>query len=324
MKELAKFCEFGQRVVETEMRAIATLHKRINEDFARACQLLLECKGRIIVCGMGKSGHIGRKIAATLASTGTPAFFVHPGEANHGDMGMITRNDVVLAISNSGETAEILTMLPLLKWLDIPLISLSGNPDSTLAKSSHVYLDISIDEEACPLGLAPTSSTTATLVMGDAIAIALLQVRGFTAKDFALYHPGGSLGKRLLLKIDDIMHTDHEIPVIHESSNLQEALVEMTQKRLGMTTIINDQKKLVGVYTDGDLRRTLNKDIDVHETKINEVMTRDFKTITKGTLAIEAVHLMEKFKITTLTVLDEEKNLVGVVHMHDLLTAGLA
>lgn len=319
-----KFCETALSVIGIEARAVASLRERIDHRFAQACQYLLECEGRVIVTGMGKSGHVCRKIAATLASTGTPAFFVHPGEANHGDMGMITRKDVVLVISNSGETAEILTMLPLIKRLGVPLICLSGNPESTLARSASVWLDTSVEEEACPLGLAPTSSTTTTLVMGDALAIALLEARGFTAEDFALYHPGGSLGRRLLLLIDDVMRTHHKVPMVDEEAGLNEALIEMTQKSIGMTAIIDRQKKLVGVYTDGDLRRTLNQGIDVHATKIKDVMTKNCIIAHAGILAAEALRVMEMHKITTLTIVDKHNYLVGVVHMHDLLAAGLS
>lgn len=318
-----KFCELGLAVIETEAQAVHALKSRIDENFAQACQYMMDCQGRIIVLGMGKSGHIGRKIAATLASTGTPAFFVHPGEANHGDLGMITIKDVVLAISNSGETSEIITLLPMIKRLNVPFVSLTGNPKSTLARAATVNLDISIEKEACPLGLAPTSSTTVTLVMGDALAIALLEARGFTAQDFALSHPGGILGRRLLLRIDDIMRTGGAIPKIHEEAGLNQALMEMTEKRLGMTSVINDQGKVAGVFTDGDLRRVLDASVDVHNTKIKEVMTKNCKTISPGHLAVEAIQLMEAHKITSLLVTDELQNLIGVVHFHDLLTAGV-
>lgn len=324
MTTAEKFCEFGLAVIDIEERAVKGLKERIDEHFAKACELLFRCEGRVIVTGLGKSGHIGGKIAATLASTGTPSFFVHPGEANHGDMGMITPKDLVLAISNSGETAEILNMLPLIKRLGIPLVCLSGKANSNLAKAATVYLNTSITEEACPLGLAPTSSTTATLVMGDALAIALLQARGFTAEDFALYHPGGVLGRRLLLRIEDIMHTDPSIPKIAETASLNEALLEMTQKRLGMTTIINTDNQLVGVYTDGDLRRTLHQGLDIHSTKMKDVMTKNCKTAFPDMLAAEALRIMEDHKITSLTVVDSKQRLLGVVHLHDLLSAGLS
>lgn len=319
-----RFCQLGLAVIETEARAVTDLAARIDERFARACHHLLTCEGRIVVTGMGKSGHIGGKIAATLASTGSPAFFVHPGEANHGDLGMITAKDVVLAISNSGETAEILTLLPIIKRRGIPLISMTGNPLSTLAKAANVNLDVSVAAEACPLGLAPTSSTTVTLVMGDALAIALLESRGFTAEDFALSHPGGTLGRKLLLHIDDIMRTGDAIPAVHENSRLSHALFEMTQKGMGMTAVLNDQQQLCGIFTDGDLRRTLDHEIDIHNTVIGEVMTKSCKTIAPGTLAAEALHLMETHKITSLLVTNEHHIPVGALHFHDLLRAGIA
>ena len=318
-----KFSQFGLAVIDIEARAVSSLKERIDHNFNLACEYLMACEGRIIVTGMGKSGHIGRKIAATFASTGSPSSFVHAAEANHGDLGMITRKDVVLAISNSGETSELINMLPLIKRLDIPLICLSAKPESKLARVATVYINTCVTEEACPLGLAPTSSTTATLVMGDALAISLLQAKGFTAQDFALYHPGGNLGQRLLLKIEDIMRTGNFIPQVQEEAALDEALIEMTQKSLGMTTIVDAQGTLKGIYTDGDLRRTLNKGLDIHNTKIKEVMTANCKSISQDRLAAEALHIMETYKITALTVTDEQK-VIGVVHMHDLLTAGLA
>ncbi|HVV68784.1 MAG TPA: KpsF/GutQ family sugar-phosphate isomerase [Gammaproteobacteria bacterium] len=318
-----KFYEFGQAVIDIEARAVMSLRERIDTHFAAACEQLLACQGRIAVTGMGKSGHIARKIAATFASTGSPAFFIHAAEANHGDLGMIAREDIVLAISNSGETAEIINILPLIKRLNIPLICLSGKRDSTLAKAATVYINTSISEEACPLGLAPTSSTTATLVMGDALAISLLQAKGFTAQDFALYHPGGQLGRRLLLRIADVMRTGNFIPKIHENAGLDDALIEMTQKSLGMTTIVDGEDRLLGIYTDGDLRRTLNRGLDVHTTQIKEVMTPGCKSIPADKLANEALHIMETFKITALTVTDDANKVIGVVHMHDLLSAGL-
>lgn len=323
MTNTQRFCQLGRAVIETEAQAIKLLLDRIDENFAKACQHLLTCQGRIVVIGMGKSGHIGGKIAATLASTGSPAFFVHPGEANHGDIGMITAKDVALAISNSGETSEILTLLPLIKRLNIPLISFTGNPSSTLARASTVHLDISVEKEACPLGLAPTSSTTAALVMGDALAIALLEIRGFTAEDFALSHPGGSLGRRLLLRIDDVMRTGNAIPQVREHADLTDALMEMTEKRLGITTIISPEGKLAGIFTDGDLRRVLDQGMDVHTTKIKDVMTINCKTIPPGILAAEAVQLMEAHKITALIVTDQKQLPVGIVHLHDLLSAGV-
>ena len=323
MNFVDKICESARTVINTEIIAIESLLPRVDETFAKACQFLIECSGRVIVFGMGKSGHIGNKIAATLASTGTPAFFIHPAEASHGDMGMVTSKDIILAISNSGETNEILNLLPIIKHLDIPLITMTGNPQSTLARKATINIDISVPKEACPLGLAPTSSTTATLVIGDAIAIALLEARGFTAENFAFFHPGGSLGKRLLLKINDLMRTGVQLPTVHEDSSIKEALVEMTQKNLGMTSVINQHNKLVGIYTDGDLRRTLTKNINLHDTPIHIVMTKSCKTITPDLLAIEALQIMETHKITSLLVVDHNNDLVGVAHLHDLLNAGL-
>lgn len=324
MKADIQFRELGQAVIKTEIAAVSALFDRIDDYFEKACLHLLECNGRVVVMGMGKSGHIAGKIAATLASTGTPAFFVHPGEAGHGDMGMITKYDVVLAISNSGETVEILTLLPIIKRLDIPLIVMSGRSNSTLAQAADVHLDVSVAKEACPLGLAPTASTTATLVMGDALAIALLEARGFTAEDFALSHPGGTLGRRLLLRTADIMRKDTAIPRVYDNATVSAALVEMTQKSLGMTTVMNMAGQLSGIYTDGDLRRTLDRGLDIHNTCIGEVMTRNFKTIHPRTLAEEALRTMESFKITSVLVLDEQQTLLGVVHLHDLLRAGVA
>lgn len=316
-------CKSASTVINIEVEAIKSLLTRIDDKFAQACQYLMDCQGRVIVFGMGKSGHIGNKIAATLASTGTPAFFIHPAEASHGDMGMVTAKDVILAISNSGETNEILNLLPIIQHLGTPLITMTGDPMSTLARNSTVNLDISVPKEACPLGLAPTSSTTATLVMGDAIAIALLEARGFTAENFAMFHPGGSLGKRLLLKIQDLMRSGPQLPAVFEEASIREALVEMTQKNLGMTSVINQEKKLVGIYTDGDLRRTLHKNIDLHKTPIKFVMTKSCKTIPPDLLAIEALQIMENYKITSLLVIDNNNDLVGVAHLHDLLNAGL-
>ncbi|MHA7841022.1 MAG: KpsF/GutQ family sugar-phosphate isomerase [Gammaproteobacteria bacterium] len=305
------------------MDALKAMIPRVGKNFATACELILACKGRTIVMGMGKSGHISHKIAATFASTGTPAFFVHPGEASHGDMGMITSHDVVIALSNSGETTEFLTILPRLKRLTIPLITLTGNPQSTLAKAATVNLDVSVEKEACPLGLAPTTSSTATLVMGDALAIALLEARGFTAEDFALSHPGGQLGRRLLLRIEDIMRTGDKVPIVYPNASLKEALMEMTRKGLGMTGVVDNANKLLGIFTDGDLRRTIDKALNFNTTLIHEVMTPQCKTITPERLAAEALQEMEQFKITSLFVLDDSKTLVGALHLHDLLRAGV-
>lgn len=318
-----QYQESAKAVIQTEIEAINSLFSRIDDYFIKACDIIIQCKARVAVFGMGKSGHVGNKIAATLASTGTPAFFVHPAEASHGDMGMVTPNDVILAISNSGETNELLNLLPTIKHLQTPLITMTGSSLSTLARNATVNINISVPKEACPLGLAPTSSTTAALVMGDALAIALLEARGFTAENFALFHPGGSLGKRLLLKINDLMRTGPQLPRVHEDASIREALMEMTQKNLGMTSVVNHEQRLVGIYTDGDLRRTLNNNIDVHSTPIKEVMSKSCKIIAPDLLAIEALHIMENYKITSLLVVDNNHDLVGVAHLHDLLNAGL-
>jgi arabinose-5-phosphate isomerase len=315
--------QMGRKVLEIERDALAALIPRINADFAHACEIMLACTGRVVVTGMGKSGHIGNKIAATLASTGTPSFFVHPGEASHGDLGMITKQDVVLAMSNSGETNEIITILPLIKRMGAPLIAMTGKPGSTLATTADVHLDVSVAQEACPLNLAPTASTTATLAMGDALAVALLEARGFTPEDFAMSHPGGSLGRKLLLKISDLMHKGDRLPKVAPEASLTTALLEMTHKGLGMTAIVDAQDQVLGVYTDGDLRRTLEHDIDVRSAKITEVMTRGGKTAKADWLAAQAVQLMEKHKITALLVVDETGKLVGAIHMQDLLRAGV-
>ncbi|MDF1795931.1 MAG: KpsF/GutQ family sugar-phosphate isomerase [Coxiellaceae bacterium] len=323
LSEIEQYCALGKAVIETEAKAVNALLSRIDEKFVQACQLLIDCQGRIVVTGMGKSGHIGGKIAATFASTGTPAFFVHPGEANHGDMGMITPKDVVLAISYSGESDEIQSFLPLIHRFRIPLISLTGNPNSSLAKRSNVHIDVSVNKEACPLGLAPTASTTASLAMGDALAVALLEKRGFTAEDFALYHPAGSLGKRLLLRVDELIQTGDAMPAVTPQTSIADALVEITSKRLGMTTVIHDNQ-LAGIYTDGDIRRTLDKQIDIHNTPITEVMSTNPKTITLGTLAVAGLEVMSRHKITSLVVVDEHNHPAGVLHLHDLLKAGVA
>jgi arabinose-5-phosphate isomerase len=313
----------GRAVIDTETAAVAALTGRIGADFVAACRYMLACTGRIVVIGMGKSGHIGGKIAATLASTGSPAFFVHPGEASHGDLGMITNIDVVLAISNSGETEELLTILPLIKRLGVPLITLTGNHKSTLARAADVNIDVSVAQEACPLGLAPTSSTTATLVMGDALAVSLLEARGFTAEDFARSHPGGRLGRRLLLLIRDIMHTGAQVPSVTAEVLLSDALVEMTRKGLGMTAVIDNGGYLIGVFTDGDLRRVFDRRIDVHASAVGEVMTRDCRTVDADMLAAEALEIMERHRINALPVIDAERRLVGALNMHDLLRAGV-
>ncbi|NCT67536.1 MAG: KpsF/GutQ family sugar-phosphate isomerase [Rhodanobacteraceae bacterium] len=312
----------AQAVIATEALAIQALHDRIDANFLRACQLMFECPGRVVVSGMGKSGHIARKIAATLASTGTPAFFVHPAEASHGDLGMITQKDVVLALSNSGETDELLAILPLIKRQGIPLIAMSGNNGSSLARLADVHLDTSVPAEACPLGLAPTSSTTAALVMGDALAIALLEARGFTDEDFARSHPAGSLGRQLLLKISDIMHTGAQVPAVRPDVTLTEALVEMTRKGLGMTAITDTDGRLVGVFTDGDLRRAVDDDdIDLRTTPVTRLMTAQPKAISADKLAVEAAQLMEAHKIHALLVVDADNRVVGALNIHDLLRA---
>jgi len=302
------------------------LLNRLDTAFAKACSLLLNCierKGRIAVMGIGKSGHIGRKIAATLSSTGSPALFVHPAEACHGDMGMITELDTVIALSNSGEANEILTLLPLIKRLGVTLISLTGNPHSTLATQATVHIDVGVEKEACALGLAPTASSTATLVMGDALAITLLEARGFSAEDFARSHPGGKLGRRLLLKIDDIMHTGQAVPIVPDSATIKEALIEITRCRLGMTAVVNNKDRYLGVFTDGDLRRTLDNNIDIHKTPITNVMTLKGKTVEKGLLAAQALRIMETSKVNGLFVVDKEEQLLGALNMHDLLHAGV-
>ncbi|MBU3056433.1 MAG: KpsF/GutQ family sugar-phosphate isomerase [Pseudomonas indica] len=323
MNQSHSLIQSAQRTIRLELEAVEALLSRINGDFVRACELLLACKGRIVVVGMGKSGHIGNKIAATLASTGTPAFFVHPAEASHGDMGMITRDDIVLALSNSGSTAEIVTLLPLIKRLGITLVSLTGNPDSPLAKAAEVNLDARVPQEACPLNLAPTSSTTVSLVLGDALAIALLEARGFTAEDFAFSHPGGALGRRLLLKVEDVMHSGDRLPRIQRGTSLREALLEMTEKGLGMTVVLEQDGRLAGVFTDGDLRRTLDRGIDVRQACIDEVMTVHGKTILPEMLAAEALKIMEDFKINALVVTDKDDRPIGALNMHDLLRAGV-
>ncbi len=313
----------GKAVLINEAQAIQALVERIDERFEQACKMILTCQGRVVVTGMGKSGHIGNKIAATLASTGTPAFFMHPGEASHGDLGMITAQDLVIALSNSGETAEITTLLPLLKRLKVPLISLTGNPSSTLAEFADINLDVAVEKEACPLGLAPTSSTTASLAMGDALAVAMLQARGFTEQDFALSHPGGSLGRRLLLRVSDIMHTGEAIPVVPKSATLKQALLEITNKGLGMTAITDTHSKLLGIFTDGDLRRTLDTQADIQTAMITEHMTANCVTIQAEQIASDALTLMDEKKINALIVTDKNGQIQGALNMHDLLRAGI-
>lgn len=318
----ATLLESGRRVFGTEIDGLQANSDRLDASFVAACRLMLGCAGRVVCLGMGKSGHVARKIAATLASTGTPAFFVHPGEAGHGDLGMITDVDVVLAISYSGESDEIIMLLPVLKRQGNALITLTGRPESTMAREATVHLDVSVPQEACPLSLAPTASTTAAMAMGDALAVSLLEARGFTADDFARSHPAGALGRRLLLHINDIMHTGAEIPKVLPTSSISEALVEISSKRLGLTAIVDEQDHLLGLYTDGDLRRTLDDDaINLRTTSIADVMTRSPKTIQSDALAVEAARLMESHKISGLLVLNPERKLVGALNIHDLLRA---
>ena len=316
-------CASGVAVIETEARALSALTGRVDGRFAAACRLMLACRGRVVVTGMGKSGHVARKIAATLASAGTPAFFVHPGEASHGDVGMITAADMVVALSNSGETDEILTILPIIKRLGIPLVTLTGNDNSRLAGEADVNIDVSVEQEACPLGLAPTASTTAALAMGDALAIALLEARGFSAEDFARSHPGGRLGRRLLLHIGDVMHTGADVPRVRTGETVSRALVEMTRSRMGMTAVVDAGDLVIGVFTDGDLRRALESDVNMKRTRIDEVMTRNCVTVAPETLAAQAVHLMQERAINALPVVDGSMRLVGALNMHDLLRAGV-
>ena len=310
-------------VLEIESRAIKELIGTLDETFAKACRLCLETKGRVVVTGMGKSGHIGGKIAATLASTGTPSFFMHPAEASHGDLGMITADDLLLAVSYSGKTHEILTILPLVKHIGTKLIAITGNSDSILAKSADVCLDVGVSEEACPLNLAPTASTTATLVMGDALSVALLKSRGFTAEDFALSHPGGNLGKKLVLRVEDIMHAGPEIPAVSADTTLGNGLLEMSQKGLGMTAIVDPDNRILGIFTDGDLRRVLNDKVDLHRTNMEAIMQSNCITIAPTDMAVAAVHVLDENKITGLLVADEENCLVGALNIHDLFRAGV-
>src|SRR5579859_1530963 len=311
----------AHRALAIEQRALGALGARVGAAFARACRLCLDCRGRVVVSGMGKSGHIARKVAATLASTGTPAFFLHPAEAGHGDLGMITRTDVVLALSNSGETPEVVELVPHLKRLGVPLIVMTGKSDSTLAQAADAVLDVAVAEEACPLNLAPTASTTAALAMGDALSVAVLEARGFTAQDFARSHPGGSLGRRLLLHVEDLMRTGTALPRVLPTAPLSAGLIEMSAKGLGMTVVVDAGERILGVFTDGDLRRALETQIDVHTTTMAEVMTTGAKTIGPRELAAEAVHLMELHRITALPVADAGRRLVGALNVHDLFRA---
>lgn len=318
------FQQAGKKVLQIEQEGLAELAQYINDDFSLACEKIFHCQGRVIVMGMGKSGHIGHKIAATFASTGTPSFFVHPGEASHGDLGMVTEKDIVLAISNSGEASEILALIPVLKRKQILLICMTRSPQSTMGKASDIHLCIKVPKEACPLGLAPTTSTTATLVMGDALAIALLRARGFTAEDFALSHPGGALGRKLLLHVSDLMNKEDDIPRVSKEATLREALVEITRKKLGMTVICDDNMLINGIFTDGDLRRIFDLGIDLNNAKISDVMTKGGIRISPDSLAVEALNLMQAKHITSLLVTEPDSDiLLGVLHMHDLLQAGV-
>jgi len=323
MTEHISFEQLGREVIQLEADALNALTKRLDGQFVKACEMVLACQGRVIVTGMGKSGHIGGKIAATLASTGSPAFFVHPGEASHGDVGMITPIDIVLAISNSGETEEILTILPIIKRLGVKLVALTGGMDSSLARQADAVLNVGVEKEACPHNLAPTASTTAALAMGDALAVALLKSRGFTPEDFARSHPAGRLGRRLLLYVSDIMHTGAAVPQVSETASLREALLEMTGKGLGMAGVVDKTGHLIGILTDGDLRRVLNRGVDVYAAKITEVMTHNPKTTRADRLAAETVQLMRSLKINGLFVVDDNNLVLGALNMHDLFRAGV-
>jgi len=319
----ANYIKSASQVIDIEKNAVEALHKALNQDFETACEMMLHCKGRVVVTGMGKSGHIANKIAATLASTGTPAFYVHPGEASHGDLGMFKPTDVVLALSNSGETGEVITLLPVLKRIGCKIIAMTGNKDSSLSKNSDVHLNAKVEQEACPLGLAPTASTTASLVLGDALAVTLLEARGFTADDFALSHPGGALGRKLLLTNNDIMHKGERLPLVQNTVTLKDAIIEISAKGLGMTGVTNENGKLVGLFTDGDLRRWLDKGGDITTLPITEVMTVNFTSSTDKVLAAETLKVMEDKKINGLFIVDSEQTPIGALNMHDLLKAGV-
>ena len=321
-QEKFDFTSIGKKVLTIESAAIARLKDQLDNNFDNACQLCLDCSGKIIVMGMGKSGHIADKLAATLASTGTPSFFVHPGEASHGDLGMISKSDVVMALSNSGKTEEIVSLLPILKNMGIKIIAMTGDNNSKIATASDVHIDVGVEEEACPMNLSPTASTTAALAMGDAIAVALLEKRGFSVEDFAKSHPGGSIGKKLLLLVKDIMHTDKQIPIVFQDQNLAQGLMEMSEKTLGMTAVINETGELVGIFTDGDLRRTLEANVDIQTTLMREVMTQNCITVTPNFLAVKAVEIIQDNKITSLVVVEENK-IVGALNIHDLFRAGV-
>ncbi|OIQ46753.1 MAG: D-arabinose 5-phosphate isomerase [Gammaproteobacteria bacterium MedPE] len=322
MTTMQALCQWGKAVIDTEIAALQEITQFVDESFAQACQLILDCKGKVIVMGMGKSGHIANKIAATLASTGTPAFFVHPSEASHGDLGMISQDDVVLAISNSGTSAEILTLFPVIERVGTPVISMTGNPNSSMAQLAQIHLSIAVSKEACPLGLAPTSSTTATLAMGDALAVALLQAKGFTADDFALSHPGGALGKKLLLRVMDVAHTKEQLPLVKSDVTISHALVEVSEKGLGMTGVIDNQGQLIGIFTDGDLRRTLDQRLDFHSTTIAQVMTQQPTVINGNILAASALKTMEERNINGLFIVENGAP-IGALNMLDMLRAGV-
>lgn len=324
MVDKSQLRQWGCKVIDIEKSALDNLYQYVDSaEFAEACELILNCTGKVIVMGMGKSGHIGNKISATLASTGTPAFFVHPGEASHGDLGVLADNDVILAISNSGESSEILTLMPVIQRMGVPVIAVTGKPESNMARLSKVHLCIEVPEEACPLGLAPTSSTTATLVMGDAIAIALLQAKGFTRDDFAMSHPGGALGRKLLLKVCDVMHSGDDLPLVNHDICITEALYEISKKGLGMTAIIDDHRKLVGIFTDGDLRRVIDAEVNLRTTPIADVMTRNCVTITDNVLAAQALQVMDSKNINGLIVIDKDRHPIGALNMLDMVKAGV-
>lgn len=324
MTDASQLRHWGRKVIDIEKQALDNLYQFVDsDDFAQACQMMLQCSGKIVVMGMGKSGHVGNKISATLSSTGTPSFFVHPGEASHGDLGVLSPNDIVLTISNSGESNEILTLMPVIKRQGIPVIAMTGNPESTMAKHSQLHLCIKVPEEACPLGLAPTSSTTATLVMGDAIAIALLQAKGFTKDDFAMSHPGGALGRKLLLKVSDIMHKGADTPIVRDNITITDALYEISRKGLGMTAIVDDHGKLTGIFTDGDLRRVIDADVNLRQTPIADVMTRNCTVVSDNILAAEALKVMDDRNINGLIVVDKQQQPIGALNMLDLVNAGV-
>lgn len=317
------FLTSAKRVFEIEIQALSTLALGLDDTFSQACNMLLACGGKVVVCGIGKSGLIGQKISSTFASTGTPSFFMHPAEASHGDLGMLESNDILIAISNSGESSEIVSLLSAIKRKHIPIIALTGNPSSTLGRHADVHISIHVDQEACSLGLAPTSSTTATLLMGDALAVALLDAKGFTSDDFALSHPGGSLGKKLLVSFADIMHSGDSLPLAKHNQTLSDVLLEISKKRLGFAAIVDDEGKLAGIFTDGDLRRVIDAKLDVHGTKVCDVMSKNCKTITSNALAVEALNLMEKYQISGLIAVDENRFPVGAANIQDLLKAGI-